>query len=58
MDEEVKHYIYKIIYNQNKKQLDVLLNKNKKKYIYLINIEALKIPLNLKKKVSIMYLIH
>ena len=31
MNEIIKLYIYKTIYNQNEKQLEVFLNKNKKK---------------------------
>ena len=51
----IKLYLYKIINNQNQKQLDVFLNKNIKKNINSISIKALKIVLNLKrKKTSIM----
>ena len=50
----IKIYIYKKIFNQNGKQLDIFLDKNKKKLINLINIKALKHFLNLKKKASIM----
>ena len=51
----IKLYLYKIINNQNQKQLDVFLNKNIKKNINSISIKALKIFLNLKrKKTSIM----
>ena len=55
----IKLYLYKTIYNQNQKQIDVFLNKNKKKNINLINIKVLRIFLNLKrKKTLIMDLKH